>query len=322
MNTAAVLFCQQCGSKLPGEAKFCEQCGTAVAPSGLTDFTRLRALYDQAAAIDPAQRDAWLEQACAGEPALLSELQAMFRAGQGTLLLPHAVPPPIPQPYGATLTAPPAAAAPATPPGVIGPYRLVRELGRGGMGVVFLAVRDDGAFRKNVALKILLREQITTEFILRFKQERQVLAALDHPNIARILDGGDGPDGMPYYVMEYVEGSPLDQHCDAQRLSLSGRIRIFQQVCAAVHYLHQNSIVHRDLKPSNILVTAEGAVKLLDLGIAKIVGAGSYSAPDVTSVQGAPMTPTYASPEQIRGATLQKTSDIYSLGVILYRLLT
>ena len=208
-----------------------------------------------------------------------------------------------------------------TPP-VIGPYRLLRELGRGGMGVVYLAARDDGAFRKNVALKLLLRDQVNEEFVLRFKQERQVLAALDHPNIARILDGGDAPDGMPYYVMEYVEGSPLDEYCDQQRLSLTARIKIFQQVCLAVHYLHENSIVHRDLKPSNILVSSAGVVKLLDFGIAKVVGAASFATPDLTTVQGRPMTPAYASPEQINGATLEKASDIYSLGVILYGLLT
>jgi eukaryotic-like serine/threonine-protein kinase len=190
------------------------------------------------------------------------------------------------------------------------------------MGVVYLAMRDDGAFRKNVAIKLLLREAVSEEFILRFKQERQVLAALDHPNIARILDGGDTTDGMPYYVMEYVEGLPLDDYCDQKGLSVTGRIRIFQQVCSAVEYLHQNSIVHRDLKPSNILISNDGAVKLLDFGIAKLVGAAAFANPNLTSALGSPMTPTYASPEQISGITLQKTSDIYSLGAILYRMLT
>jgi hypothetical protein len=200
---------------------------------------------------------------------------------------------------------------------------LVRELGRGGMGVVYLAMRDDGAFKKNVAIKVLLREAVNEEFVLRFKQERQVLAALDHPNIARILDGGDTPDGMPYYVMEYVEGLPLDEYCDRQRLSVNGRLRIFQQVCGAVDYLHQNSIVHRDLKPSNILVSNDGAVKLLDFGIAKLMGAAAFANPELTTAaKGSPMTPTYASPEQISGVTLQKTSDIYSMGAILYRMLT
>jgi len=221
------------------------------------------------------------------------------------------MPPPI---YMPTVQAPPA--------NFIGPYRLVRELGRGGMGVVYLAVRDDGAFRKNVAIKLMLRDQVNSEFLQRFRQERQVLAALDHPNIARILDGGDTPDGMPYYVMDYVDGLPLDKYCDEQGLTVAARIRLFQQVCAAVEYLHQNSILHRDLKPSNILVSSDGIVKLLDFGIAKIVGAAALAAPELTGAQGRPMTPAYASPEQIAGATLQRTSDVYSLGTILYRLLT
>ncbi len=190
------------------------------------------------------------------------------------------------------------------------------------MGVVYLAMRDDGTFRKNVALKLLLREAVSEEFVLRFKQERQVLAALDHPNIARILDGGDTPDGMPYYVMEYVEGLPLDEYCDQKGLAVTGRLRIFQQVCGAVEYLHQNSIVHRDLKPGNILVSNDGTVKLLDFGIAKLLGAAALANPSLTSAMGSPMTPTYASPEQISGVTLQKTSDVYSMGAILYRLLT
>ena len=190
------------------------------------------------------------------------------------------------------------------------------------MGVVFLALRDDGAFRKNVALKLLLHEQVSPEFIQRFKQERQVLAAMDHANIARILDGGDAPNGMPFYVMEFVDGLPVDDHCNTHRLGLTQRIKIFQQMCQAVHYLHQNSIIHRDLKPSNILVSNDGVVKLLDFGIAKMVGAAAYSNPDVTGVQGPPLTPNYASPEQVQGQTLQRPSDIHSLGIILYQLLT
>ena len=306
MTAGAAQTCKQCGSQMPNGAKFCVRCGAAYSQEPPTPQP-----------LTPEQRTMATPQA---PP---PPLPAPAGAEPGTVLLPQSVaPPPLPSQPAARPGTVPTTALPATPPGFIGPYRLLRELGRGGMGVVYLAVRDDGTFRKNVALKVLLREAVTGEFILRFKQERQVLAALDHPNIARILDGGDGPDGMPYYVMEYVEGSPLDQYCDTQRLSLSGRVRVFQQLCAAVHYLHQNSIVHRDLKPGNVLVTAEGGVKLLDLGIAKILGAGSYSAPDLTSAQGAPMTPTYASPEQMSGLPLQKTSDIYSLGVILYVLLT
>jgi serine/threonine protein kinase len=311
MTTQAAPFCDQCGEQVPAGSKFCGKCGAPAASAGLTNFTRVRELFDQASAIEPSRRDAWLQEACQGDSALLAELRGMMTVRYDSFLAQPAAAP-------ASLGLP---AAPP-PPQIIGPYRVLRELGRGGMGVVLLAVRDDGAFRKNVALKLLLREHVSQEFVLRFKQERQVLAALDHPNIARILDGGDAPDGMPYYVMEYVEGLPLDQYCDRQRLSLTGRIKTFQQVCQAVHYLHENSIVHRDLKPSNILVSSDGVVKLLDFGIAKVMGIASLSGPDLTSAQGPPMTPNYASPEQINGATLQKASDIYSLGVILYGLLT
>ena len=352
MTPTAHQFCAKCGAQNPADARFCGACGAAATPSGLTNFTRVRELFDHAQSIPLAQREAWLVDACKGDHALLSELHGMLQppgdsflqqpaagaSGFGMTIMqpaPPSVPSqPAPSPASSQPSAPPPASSPQSAPPqsaplpaaltlqFVGPYRLLRELGRGGMGIVYLAMRDDGTFRKNVALKVLLREQISQEFVLRFKQERQVVAALDHPNIARILDGGDAPDGMPYYVMEYIEGLPLDQYCDQQRLSITGRIKIFQQVCMAVHYLHQNLIVHRDLKPSNILVSAEGVVKLLDFGIAKMMGTASATSQELTTAQERPMTPTYASPEQIQGATLQKTSDIYSLGVILYRLLT
>ena len=294
--------CTNCSSPLASDAPFCLECGAKVGDAGRTNSPRVNELFQQAMAIEPAQREAWLWKACQYDEPLFEEVRALMDRA----------------------AAPSAATKPqdATSGPYIGPYKLLRELGRGGMGVVHLAVRDDGAFRKNVAVKLLLRENVTPEFVQRFKQERQVLAALDHPNIARILDGGDAPDGMPYYVMEYVDGQPADQYCDAQRLSLTGRIKIFQQMCQAVQYLHQNSILHRDLKPANILVSTEGVVKLLDFGIAKLFGAGSFANSDVTSVQGQLMTPGYASPEQMNGAPLQAGSDIYSLGTILYFLLT
>lgn len=276
-------------------AQFCQECGTqAVEP--IAD--RGNELFEQAMAVEAAEREMWLWRACEYNEPLFEEVRARVDAAVEARV-----------------------AKPATGP-YVGPYKLIRELGRGGMGVVHLAVRDDGTFRKHVAVKLLLRENVTPEFVQRFKQERQVLAALDHPNIARILDGGDAPDGMPFYVMEYVEGQPVDVYCDQQRLSLTGRIRIFQQICQAVGYLHQNSILHRDLKPANVLVSTEGAVKLLDFGIAKLLGAGAFTNSDVTSVQGQLMTPGYASPEQINGAPLQAASDIYSLGTLLYFLLT
>jgi serine/threonine protein kinase len=326
-------FCEHCGTQVAPNTKFCEGCGKPVpvapqpppvqaeiplttyqplAAAGPDHFTLVKQIYDQAVQADPMQRDAYLVSACQGNAALLQELRGMFVTESGVVTS-H---PPQSAPEGVSGVA-------GTPQArMIGAYRLLRELGRGGMGVVYLGVRDDGAFRKNVALKLLLHDCVNAEFISRFKQERQVLAPLDHPNIARILDGGDTQDGMPYYVMEYVEGLPLDRYCDQQRLSLSGRIKIFQQVCLAVDYLHQNSILHRDLKPSNILVSSEGVVKLLDFGIAKVVGVAAWANQELTTAQGRPMTPTYASPEQIAGATLHKTSDLYSLGAILYSLLT
>jgi serine/threonine protein kinase len=311
MIPQAMQHCTQCGSDSPAGSRFCKDCGAPSAATGFTNFTRVRQLFDQAQSIAPAQRDAWLVNACQDDPVLLAELRSMVLTSPHPSFLeqPAAIPPSM-------------APASTEPSGnFIGPYRVLRELGRGGMGVVYLAMRDDGTFRKNVAIKLLLRDQVTTEFVQRFKQERQVVAALDHPNIARILDAGD-TSGMPYYVMEYVEGVPLDQYCDQQRLSLSGRIKVFQQMCHAVHYLHQNLIVHRDLKPSNVLVSTDGMIKLLDFGIAKMVGAASLSAQELTGAQGRPMTPTYASPEQLQGVTPQRTSDIYSMGVILYRLIT
>jgi predicted Ser/Thr protein kinase/predicted negative regulator of RcsB-dependent stress response len=206
------------------------------------------------------------------------------------------------------------------PERILGPYRLRGRLGEGGMGAVFLALRDDGAFRKSVAVKILRRDQATPDLVGRFQQERQVLANLDHGNIARILDGGQTDDGLPYYVMEYVEGVPLDKFCDQRKLDLPARVKLFLQICDAVQYLHQHLVVHRDLKPSNILVTAEGVVKLLDFGIAKQQNPAADAG--LTAVQGRMMTPGYASPEQFSGAPVTTASDIYTLGVILYLLLT
>lgn len=316
---AMTQFCEQCGVALQAGSQFCEDCGHRV-PSGMTDYSRMKELFDQAMAQEPSVRVAWLRQACGQQESLYSQLVQMLPKEQDSFLAQPAaipsslVPPPMPPPT------PPPSSGPSSH--FIGPYRVVKELGRGGMGIVFLAVRDDGAFRKNVALKLLLSDKVTPEFVQRFKQERQVLAAMDHPNIARILDGGDAPNGMPYYVMEFVDGIPVDKQCNEQHMGLTARIRVFQQLCLAVDYLHQNSIVHRDLKPTNILVTNDGTVKLLDFGIAKFVGAGSFSNADLTSVQGTPMTPNYASPEQVLGQTLQTHSDIYSLGVILYQLLT
>lgn len=256
----------------------------------------LQQLVNYAAQVPLDQREAYVRQACEGREDLVEAALGMLKTGQ---------------PITKTM-------APGRSSQMIGPYRVLRELGKGGMGVVYLAVRDDGAFRKNVAIKLLRGDAVTPEFVQRFRNERQVLANFDHPNIARILDGGDTTDGMPFYVMEYVEGRPLDKYCDEDKLNLNDRLRLFQKLCGALEYLHQNHVIHRDLKPGNILVSREGVVKLLDFGIAKQLGPASL---ELTTAEGTPLTPAYASPEQFSGRADER-SDIYTLGVILYLMLT
>ena len=203
----------------------------------------------------------------------------------------------------------------------VGSYRLLKELGRGGMGTAYLAARADDEFQKEVAIKLIKRGMDTDAILRRFRHERQILADLAHPNIVMLLDGGTTNDGLPYFVMEHVDGIPIDAFCSAKRLSIGDRLRLFQSVCAAVDHAHQRRVVHRDLKPSNILVTPSGVPKLLDFGIAKLLDPGrGFDTGELTLVPGA-MTPQFASPEQIRGERLTTSSDIYSLGVLLYVLL-
>lgn len=204
----------------------------------------------------------------------------------------------------------------------IGDYRIEREIGRGGMGAVYLAVRADNTFQKRVAIKIVKRGMDTDFILRRFRRERQILATLSHPNIAALLDGGSTDDGLPYYVMEYVEGLPINYFCDERKLALVERLKLVQQICAAIAYAHDKQIVHRDIKPGNILVTNDGTVKLLDFGIAKLLSA--HLAADTvgeTATAVRLMTPEYASPEQVRGLPVTPASDLYSLGMLLYELL-
>jgi len=263
-------------------------------------FLRLRELFDKAILLPEEEQDAFLVKECGSDASLLAEARELRDAHLAA--------------------ATPTETVKAEPERVIGAWRIRGKLGEGGMGSVYLGLRNDGSFRKSVAVKVLRREQANPDLVARFHQERQVLANLEHGNIARILDGGQTDDGLPYYVMEYVEGLPLDKFCDQRKLDLDGRVRLFVQICDAVQYLHQHLIIHRDLKPSNILVTGEGTVKLLDFGIAK----QQIPAADagLTAVQGRMMTPGYASPEQFSGAPVTAASDIYTLGVILYLLLT
>jgi serine/threonine protein kinase/Tfp pilus assembly protein PilF len=204
----------------------------------------------------------------------------------------------------------------------IGQYRVLRTLGVGGMGEVFLAERADAEFEQQVAIKVVYGGSHGIQS--RLKIERQILAQLDHPNIAHLLDGGSLPDGTAYIVMEYIDGLPIDAYCDSNRLDVTARLKLFQTVCAAVHYAHQNLIVHRDLKPSNILVTAAGVPKLLDFGIAKLLDDRQVArhALAVTQADIRVMTPDHASPEQIRGQAITTSSDVYVLGVLLYKILT
>ena len=203
----------------------------------------------------------------------------------------------------------------------LGPYRLLRELGRGGMGVVFLAERADGAFERRVALKVLKRGMDTEDIVRRFRNERQILAHLEHKNIAELYDGGTTEDHRPYFVMEYVEGLPIDRYCDQHQLTVEERLRLFLKVMEAVQVAHQSLVVHRDLKPTNILVGADGEPKLLDFGIAKLLAPQGFLEETQTG-RFRPMTPAYASPEQRKGKGITTASDVYSLGVLLYELLT
>lgn len=203
-----------------------------------------------------------------------------------------------------------------------GPYRIEAEIGRGGMGTVYRAVRDDGAFDQRVALKLVRRGLDTAEILDRFRRERQILAMVNHPNIARLFDGGSTDDGRPYFVMELIAGRTLVDYCSQQNVTLEGRLRLFREVCAAVGHAHQNLIIHRDLKPANIMVTNEGQVKLLDFGIAKMLQPDFADPARTQPAPGSLLTPDYASPEQVRGEPVTTATDVYALGLILFELLT
>ena len=204
----------------------------------------------------------------------------------------------------------------------LGPWRLIRELGRGGMGVVWEAHRDDREYEARVAIKFLATPHPSEAAAARFRDERQILARLDHPNIARLIDAGTSPDGYPYLVMDFVEGEPLDQWCETRHAPLRERLRLFLVVCETVEYAHRHLVIHRDLKPANILVTPDGVPKLLDFGIAQLTAAGTAAPADRRPAAVRALTPGYASPEQVRNEAATTASDVYSLGVLLYRLLT
>ena len=288
-------------------------------PDADARWARMRRLFAEAMEQPPAAREAFVEAACADDPALCDELRSLlactdtadayFEAPSGLAGLVRDLAP------GAPLAEPEAETR-------IGPYAITRPLGRGGMGTVFLAERADGAFEKHVALKRIRRGLDTDDVLRRFDHERHVLARLDHPGIARLLDGGTAEDGRPYFVMEYVEGEAITDFCNRQRLTVEARLMLFLQVCEAVQYAHQNLVVHRDLKPSNILVTGDGQVKLLDFGIARVLASDEGAEQTRTGDSLRPFTPAYAAPEQIVGGPITTATDVYALGVVLYELLT
>lgn len=268
---------------------------------------------------DPAQQRAFLAAACAGDAALRGEVESLLACQEkedGDLIERCAI--------DAARLRRSAQVNTATMTGHhVGSYRVVQELGRGGMGAVYLAERDDEHYQQRVAIKFI-KPGLGDDLIRRrFRSETQILADLNHPNIARLLDAGTTADNLPFLVMEYVEGSPINVYCDEHQLSISERLKLFRVVCAAVQYAHQHLVVHRDLKPGNILVTADGTPKLLDFGIAKLLRPDQSTLPtDATAPSLLMMTPEYASPEQIRGTPVTTASDVYSLGVLLYELLS
>ncbi len=276
-------------------------------------------LLDQALDLAPDERAAWLEGVARTQPTLVPTLARLLEAhasGERTDVL------------GSSPAAPFAASMPGEENGLeagdrVGPYRLLRPIGSGGMADVWLAERDDGAFAREVALKLPLVSRLRRDLAVRFARERDILARLEHPHIARFYDAGVSADGLPYLAMEYVDGRPITIWCDEHRVDLAGRIQLFAQVLSAVQFAHANLVIHRDLKPSNILVTDDGQVRLLDFGIAKLLAADEERAPEtqLTQSSGRALTPEYASPEQMRGEALTIGSDVYSLGVVLFELL-
>ncbi|MGZ6971825.1 MAG: serine/threonine-protein kinase, partial [Thermoanaerobaculia bacterium] len=259
------------------------------------------------------ERPAFLDEACRGDAELKSEAASLLAASEEAT------------DFLETPAVPSAADVVVEEPERqhVGPYRVIRLLGSGGMGHVYLAVRADEQYQKRVAIKVVKRGTDTDFVLRRFRQERQILAGLDHPNIARLLDGGNTEDGLPYFVMEYVEGEPITTFCERRGLEVRERLRLFRTVCGAVQFAHQNLVVHRDLKPGNILVTADGVPKLLDFGIAKLLNPElSPQTIDMTAANLRLFTPDFASPEQIRGERITTASDVYSLGALLYELLT
>lgn len=276
-------------------------------------WRRLEALFFEALDLDPASRPAFLERSCGADAGLRRELEALLKSSGRTL---------------ADLRLPAEELAgeiiQEASPQRIGPYQIVRLLGEGGMGLVYLASRADDQYQRLVAIKLMHAGLgRSAEMLRRFRAERQILANLDHPNIARLLDGGITAGGAPYLVMEYIDGIPIDDYCRQHPFSNAERLQLFRTVCGAVEYAHRNLVVHRDIKPGNILVIEDGTPKLLDFGIAKLLDPENSNRTFPYTIETERlMTPEYASPEQVRGEPVTTATDVYALGVLLYELLT
>lgn len=279
------------------------------------ELSRIRTIYEQALPLAGSARETFLRRECQGADDTRAEIDRLLSAHEN---IPSWLEQPV---WGPSRTF-----AALDPPKLEGRrlsgYTLIREIGRGGMGSVYLAERSDEMFHRQAAVKLILPPAGSADIIVRFQLEREILASLDHPNIAKLLDAGVTEEGWPYFVMEFVDGRPIHHWCDERKLNISERVRLFGSVIDAVRYAHRHLVVHRDLKPGNIFVTNDGVVKLLDFGIAKVLsGTAAGEAPETQTLVGM-MTPEYASPEQVNGAPITTQSDVYSLGVVLYELLT
>lgn len=292
---------------------------TPADPGKMVDerWERLQELFSRAVELPEAEREAFIARETGGNTRLRDELLELLACdtGKATGPLTHAL--------GAAIDATTRDRRRALVGQVVGNYKLVSVLGHGGTGTVYLGERADRQYSAQVAVKIIDTATVQGDLGLRFRAERQILASLNHPNIARLLDAGETQEGQPYLIMEYVHGDPVDRYCDRKQLDVQARLELFLDICVAVQYAHQNLIVHRDLKPANILVTTEGAPKLLDFGIAKLLDTGDAAAAlALTRMNDRLLTPEYASPEQILGRAVTTASDVYALGVVLYELLT
>jgi serine/threonine protein kinase/tetratricopeptide (TPR) repeat protein/TolB-like protein len=275
-------------------------------------WEQIKEIFTLALEKSPEDRIRFVEQACAGDEALRSEIESLLSNYEGDQCFLEESP-------ASELSS---ARTQRMAGRRIGAYRIISRCGQGGMAEVYLAERADNEYRQRVAIKMVAYGANSEEILRRFRNERQALAGLVHPNIVRLLDGGSSDEGMPYIVMDYVDGIQVDEYCDMRRLTVPERLRLFQTVCDAVQFAHDHLVIHRDLKPSNILITADGIPRLLDFGIAKVLNPELLSNQALTRTDWRPMTPQYASPEQVRGNAVTNASDIYSLGVLLYELLT